>query len=245
MNQIIYVNPSHLNYISPLLKWRILDIDSLRRENLYVPRRNNFYRIIRDLEKKKVLEGFRDPYTKKKYVYLSPFGEGQFAFNENNPTAVSKETLNHDSRVSEIARAFLEYGWIHEAELEHQLNDKRNFRTKYKIIPDALFYGEKNGVGFKMALELELTRKNNQRIVEKARQYVASTYYQYVLYIFVRKELMEKFIELFQEVFTSEEMKRFMFFVASQILTKDGNLKEAEGVFKGEKIKLSCLFSSS
>ena len=147
---------------------------------------SNFCRVIRGLENKKILEAYRDPFNRKKYVYLSSFGEGQLSNNEN-PTSVSRDTLIHDIKVSEIAKAFCDRGWASEVELEHQLHDKRNFKVTYKIIPDALFHGEKKEGKFKIALEVELSRKNNQRIVEKARQYMDSSYYNYVLYFFSKE----------------------------------------------------------
>lgn len=241
MKEAIHINQGHLNYISPLLKWRILDVENLRKENNYAPQRYNFYRIIRELEKKKVLVGFREPYTKKKYVYLSSFGERQFALKEN-PTAISESSLIHDLKVTEIAKSFLDFEWIVEAELEHEVHDKRNFRTQYKIIPDALFHGVNKGASYKMAVELELTQKNNQRILEKGKQYVASNYFNYVLYLFVRKELMKKYVGMFSEIFKEEEMKRFMFFTVPTFIEDEDGLKESAGIYLGKEIHLKELF---
>ncbi|MEK6626252.1 MAG: replication-relaxation family protein, partial [Bdellovibrionota bacterium] len=176
MSKVINISSAHLNYLSPLLKWRVMDLESLRRECFHAPKYKNFYRIIRALERDKILEGYRDPFNRKKYVYLSSFGEDQISHKEN-PTAISKDTLIHDIKVSEIAMAFFHLGWAFDVELEHQLHDKRNFKVTYKIIPDALLHCEKNGAKFKIALEVELSRKNSQRIVEKARQYLESSYY--------------------------------------------------------------------
>ncbi len=244
MKEVIHINQAHLNYVSSLLKWRILDVENLRKENIYVPQKDNFYRIIRDLEKKKILEGFREPFSKKKYVYLSPFGERQFALREN-PTSISEGTILHDLRVTEIARSFLDYGWIAEAELEHEVHDKRNFRTSYKIIPDALFHGVNKGKGYKMALELELSQKNNQRILEKGKQYAASSYFNYVLYLFVRKELMKKYVGMFKETLSVEDMKRFMFFTVPTFLEEENDLKSANGIYQGKEVKLRELFERS
>jgi len=112
------------------------------------------------------LEGYRDPHSRKKFVFLSPLGEGQLSL-KDNPTAISNETLIHDLKVSEITRTFMTDGWIDEVELEHQIHDKRNFKLTYKIIPDAILYLEKKGHKFQLAFELELTRKSNQRLIEK------------------------------------------------------------------------------
>ncbi len=241
MNNFIHLNSTYLNYLTPLLKWRVMDLESLRQESASELKYKNFHRIIRGLEKQNILEGYRDPFTRKKYVYLSNFGEKELGL-QDNPCAVSRGTLIHDIKVSEIAKDFLERGWCTQVELEHELNDKRNFKTSYKIIPDALLHGQKNGVNFKMAMELELTRKNNQRVVEKARQYSNSTYYNYVMYIFSKKNLMEKYMAILNEALGKDGLLKFMFFSSNNLT---GNMKSfdgLEGVFKDEKTSIKKLF---
>ncbi|PIP96127.1 MAG: hypothetical protein COV37_07710 [Bdellovibrio sp. CG11_big_fil_rev_8_21_14_0_20_39_38] len=218
-----------------------MNLESLRQECTSVPNYFNFCKIIRSLEKAKILEGYRHPFNRKKYVYLSPFGEGQLSLTEN-PSSVSKETLIHDIKVSEIGKSFVDQGWMNNVQLEHELHNKRNFRVTYKIIPDALLEGAKNGVSYKVALEVELSRKSNQRIVEKARQYVASTFYNYVLYIFSKRNYMEKYIEIIRSSVSSEEFNRFLFFIDETMSANPTDLIEMEGFFKGKTVKLSEVF---
>lgn len=243
MDKIMHLNSLHLNYLTPLLKWRVLDLESLRKECARAPKYKNFHRIIRDLEKKKVLEGYRDPYSRKKFVYLSSIGEGQLSL-KDNPTALSKDTLIHDIKVSEISRELLDRGWIDEVELEHQIHDKRNFKINYKIIPDAIWYFERMGFKYQVAFELELTRKNNQRLVEKIKQYEASGYYHYVIYVFPNTNLMNKYIEVIKERIGEEIMNKLMFFCHENISSKSHDLDEVYGQFKGKKLKLSEVFNS-
>jgi len=244
MSDVINLNSAHLNYLEPLLKWRVLDLESLRKECFRAPKYKNFHRIIRSLEKQNVLEGYRDPFSRKKYVYLSSFGEGQLSLNEN-PSAISKDTLIHDIKVTEIAKAMLELGWIQDVELEHKIHDKRNFRTTYKVIPDAILYGEKKGVKFKVALELELSRKNNQRIIEKAGQYLESTQFNYVLYLFSKKKLMEKYLEVLKEKFGEGVLNRVMFFYDESLTAKGTDFSEIQGWFKGKSVTMSELWEGS
>ena len=244
MTDFIAVNQIHLELLRPLLKWRILDIDSLRKEIFNVKSRHNFYRLVRDLEKKKLLIGFRDPYTKKKYVYLSPLGENQYSLKEN-PTAVSTSTLSHDTKVSQLSRQMLNLGWIQDVELEHSLQDKKRlFNTTTRVIPDALFTGQKNGIDFKIAFELELTQKKSQRIVEKAREYLLSDSYDYVLYLFLRPELMTKYSELITEA-TGKSIDRFMFFSCPDLMEKNIKLDQSMGRFNNKELRLKDLFLSN
>jgi hypothetical protein len=244
MDKMMNLNSLHLNYLTPLLKWRVLDLESLRKECVRAPKYHNFYRIIRDLEKKKVLEGYRDPYSRKKFVYLSSVGEGQLSL-KDNPTALSKDTLIHDIKVSEISRELLDRGWIDEVELEHQIHDKRNFKINYKIIPDAIWYFERKGFKYQVAFELELTRKNNQRLVEKMKQYEGSGFYHYVIYIFPNPNLMNKYIEVIKEKLGSEIMGKVMFFCHEDMSSSVYDLDRMKGHFRDKSLSLREVFPHS
>jgi len=235
------LNSLHLNYLTPLLKWRVMDLESLRKECFRATNYKNFHRIVRNLEKEKILEGYRDPHSRKKFVFLGPFGEGQLSLNEN-PTAITNETLLHDLKASEITRSFLNDGWIDEVELEHQIHDKRNFKLTYKIIPDAILYLEKKGHKFNIAFELELTRKSNQRLIEKMKQYESSSYYHYVMYLFPTRNLMEKYVTQAEEKLGQECMNKFMFFFHPQLSSGHHKLEDIKGVSQGKEINLADVF---
>jgi hypothetical protein len=235
------LNSLHLNYLTPLLKWRVMDLESLRKECFRVTNYKNFHRIIRNLEKEKILDGYRDPHSRKKFVFLSPFGEGELSLKEN-PTALSSETLIHDLKVSEITRSLLTENWIDDVELEHQIHDKRNFKLTYKIIPDAILYVEKKGHKFQIAFELELTRKSNQRLIEKMKQYEDSSFYHYVMYLFPSQNLMEKYIAQAEEILGKDRMSKFMFFCHPEMSSSIHKPEEIHGVFQGKKISLGDVF---
>ena len=236
------VNTVHLSYLRPLLKWRIMDVKSLMKESELESNYHAFYRVIRELESKKVLEGFREPYSRKKYVYLSSRGESALSLKEN-PTSVSENSLVHDLKVSEISRMFLHNGWIREALLEHEINDKRVFNSTVKINPNALFEGERNGKKFRIAFELELTRKSKQRIVQKAIQYSDNDYYDYALYMFSQKSLVESYMETIREKIGVEKMNKFMFFFNPFLTSSKSLMTDPEGYFKGRETSLSTIFS--
>jgi hypothetical protein len=215
-----------------------MDVNSLRKECLRAPEYHNFCRIIRDLQEKKILEGYRDPYSRKKFVYLSSVGEGRLSLKEN-PTSISNETLIHDLKVSEVTRYLLDSGLVDDVELEHEIHDKRNFRLTYKIIPDAILHLEKKGHKFKIAFELELTRKSNQRLIEKMKQYETSSFYHYVMYFFPTKNLMEKYIAQAEEKLGAPSLGKFMFFYHPQISTGEHSPEGINGVVEGKVMNLA------
>lgn len=232
------LNSRHLNYLTPLHKWRVMDVNSLRKECLGAPKYHNFCKIIRNFEKDKILEGYRCPYSRKKFVFFSSSGERLLSLKEN-PTAISNETVIHDSKVSEITHYLYDCGLVDDVELEHEINDKRNFKTIYKIIPDAILYLEKKGHKYKIAFELELNRKSNPRIIEKMKQYEDSTYYSYAMYLFPTKKLMETYINLAEEKLGEASMSKFMFFYHPEISSGVHKPHEIMGVLQGKKITLN------
>ena len=238
--QVDHYNQDHLNYIDPLLKWRVMSVEGLRDSFPQRPSYSNFCRVIRLLEKWNIIEKYRHPFNCKRYVYLTAHGEKQLS-DLDDSSIVSKETLVHDIKVSEIAKEFLDLGWMYRVELEHQLYSKGNFLSSHKIIPDALLEGEKNGIKYRVALEVELSRKENQRVLEKARQYANSSFYDYVINIFSKKNFLMKYLGLIAQGITVEDFNRFMFFLDE---TPEAPLKlEAmEGQFKGKRMKLKEVF---
>jgi hypothetical protein len=190
------------------------------------------------LEKEKILQGYRDPHSRKKFVYLSSIGEGHLSLKEN-PTAISSETLMHDLKVSEITRCLQNEGWVDEVELEHQIHDKRNFKSSYNIIPDAILYLEKKEHRYKIAFELELTRKSNQRLSEKMQQYESSSFYHYVMYFFPSETLMQKYIAQAEEKIGKARMGKFMFFFQPNLSSGQYLPESIKGIYQDREITLS------
>lgn len=237
MDQSQLIKASHLNCLGPLLKWRILDVDSLREEAEVGQSYDAFCRIIRNLEKKSVIETFRDPSNRKKYVYLSPRGEELLGF-KDVPPSISMETLNHDKWVTQIVHSMLQKNWIHDFKLEHELIGKERFKSSSTIVPDAALWGEIEGRAFSMALELEINRKNFPRIVEKLRQYAHGESYDYVLYYFPNKSLMKTYSSVIEEKISDECKNRFMLFWGDELTP----IERAMGVALGKEMNLGELF---
>lgn len=241
MTTINHLNSVYINYLTPLLKWRIMDLESLRRECDTEPTYSHFARVIRKMERVNVVEGYRHPFNGKKYIFFSPFGEGQVA-REKNPTAISKDSLIHDIKVSEIARNFLKLGWVDNIQLEHQLQNKREFRAIYKVIPDALLKVMKNNHLYVVAFELELTQKNKQRIREKAKQYVISSQYDYIIYFFSKFSAMKTYKEEVSKAVGQSNFNKFIFVYDNSMTAQETNLTRLNGSLGGKDVPLNKIF---
>ncbi|MGE3609613.1 MAG: hypothetical protein AB7I27_08505 [Bacteriovoracaceae bacterium] len=122
------------------------------------------------------------------------------------------------------------------------MHDKRNFKLTYKIIPDAILYLEKKGHKFQVAFELELTRKSNQRLIEKLKQYEDSSFYHYVIYVFPSQSLMDKYVSQAKEELGVNRMSKFMFFFHPEISSSLHQPETIRGLFNGKQINLSDVF---
>ena len=239
MDKSHLIKASHLNCLGPLLKWRILDVESLRTQAEVGQSYDAFCRIIRDLEKKSVIQTFRDPSNRKKYVYLSSRGEELLASGDV-PPSISAETLNHDKWVSQIVYSMLQKKWIHDFKFEHELIGKLRFKSSSSIVPDAALWGEIDGRAFSMALELEINRKNFPRIVEKARQYAHGESYDYVLYYFPNRSLMETYAAVIKEKVSDECKNQFMLFWGDELTA----IEHSKGQALGKETTLGALFEN-
>lgn len=236
--EIIELSATHSAYLAPLTKWRIMDVPTLVKLYDFRPSYAVVCRVLRELEKRGILQSAKRPGKNQKYVFLTGKGEKLLCCGDA-PPAVNSETLLHDLKVSEIARAFLAKGWIHSAHLEHEIRNMRTISTASGVIPDALLEGSKKGTPFKMAFELELNWKSQSRILEKARQYTDQSSYDYVLYLFERPNLMEGYYRLFVSSLTPVQLKRLMLFTWNG----QDDIRVAQGVFKEKRMELGELFA--
>lgn len=235
MNYFRSVNSIHLSYLSPLLKWKIMDIRSLMGESNYPLGHSGFKKIIQRIEKLGVIAGLRDPFSKRKYIFLT--GEGIKYLSGNAKLLIATEgSPLHDAKASEICRHFLTLPTVEKVTLEHE------FSMQNSVIPDGAINGKKNGVSYCVAFELELTQKSKSRIIGKVQSYFSSTDFDYLIYFFASKQLMNSYRNTIDEAISEPLKNRIMYFCNEQILSRDYSLAESAGYFKGSEVTLGKLF---
>ncbi len=235
--EVAELSSLHEAYLAPLLKWRIMDVEGLRFELDFEMNYSAFCRSLRLLEAKGVIGSYRRPSSGKKFIFLTLRGE-KLLKHEQNPTAITKETLVHDLRVSEWVRSFIKSGWIQNGTLEHELHNKRQFGSVLRVIPDALLECVKNKKPFKIAMELELNLKSRPRIIEKARQYLADDSFDGVLYLFSKKSHFESYRQLIVDEEGEGALKKLALFT----ITQEDDLESTHGVYRGKASSLREVF---
>ena len=64
------------------------------------------------------------------------------------------------------------------------------------------------------------------------------------MYIFSKRNYMEKYIDIIKNGVSADEFNRFMFFIDETMSATPTNLEEMEGIFKGKSVKLSEVFGT-
>jgi hypothetical protein len=243
MSLELTINPEHFKLLYPLKDWRVLDLASLRLESKFKLCRTSFNRLTLRLEEAKIIKGFRDPWSRKKYVYLTKKGEALISLTEN-PTSVSEESLFHDLRVVDLGRALLKNDVFKKVRFEHQIVNKKNYVTNLALIPDAEVEGVMNGKKFSVAIELELHQKNKDRLEKKGEQYLGSLY-DHCLFMFGDKNTLENYRQFFHDRFGAKFNEKIFLFHLGGIYESEINLQKTEGLVFGKWMKFVEVFSNS
>lgn len=239
MSSFNLLEGSQLNYLYPLNKWRFLSLEDLFEEGQYPGTISGFRKYILRLEKKEVINSFRSGKFGRKYVYLTKKGGMQVGL-DNATLNLSTETLLHDVRVSDITRAFLDFNTISKIELEHEIILDRG---KNQYTPDALIYGKRKKINFKMAFELELTRKATDKYLDKMEHYLRSNFYDYALYFFQHKGIFDSYKKYLEREKGVSAFDKILFALNTDINKRRPQLDESYVFFMGKEVTLKDVFN--
>lgn len=242
MSQYNFIDGMFLNYLQPLKKWRILDIENLRSELLVTPKYSNFCRVLRRLETQKILKAFRDPITKRKYVYLTKLGEDKIGI-DHIQSSVAEETLLHDLKVSEFIKSISNFKGIVDTKLEHELKSQSGRNNKFNVIPDAEVTSSIDGINSRTAFELEISKKSTERILSKLTEYLSSKQYNYILYCFANINLLNSYYQKINNHFKENVSAKVKFLLWDQLDSEKLSTGEITGIFNNNKITLKEIFS--
>ena len=202
--QKIY-SPALYDYIEPLAKWKILNLENLHIAAWRKTSPSNFYKTFGRIKENGLVEDFQDNYSQRKYVYLSKKGREALGINYLIP--LNKESLIHDSFSSENAFHFKDFPFTKEVLVDHEI------LQRYPLIghrPDALVFGY-HKKDFCMAMEMELTIKSKERILETFSYYHESGFFNNVLYIFGQERVYETYIRALENEGAHLNKSKFLF----------------------------------
>ena len=214
-----------------------MDLKTLREEGNYPGSEAAFRRFVLKSEKKGLVSSVKDPTSKRKFVHLTKNGERHIGL-LHSTLGFNDGTFHHDSRLSIIARKFLEFEAIRDVELEHDLlRGKRIGRIKGHI-PDAVLYGKRGENNFTVALELELTAKSKTRYLEKCRYYVGSSIYDYALYFFSDLATLKNYKREIVSALGPESQERLLLAYNTNLYQQDMKFEETEVFYMNEEVRI-------
>ena len=210
----------HLHFLEPLTNWKILSVEKLFNECHYTGTYKHFHKILRKLEKKGIIQGFRDYYSRKKFIYSTEFGSELIS--DDKSISPNTNSLLHDAKMSELIHELRNFEKVNSFELEHIYRGDREFqpaRSYDRYYPDAKLKVSQKGKEVGVAIELEITQKSKGRIHTKFYRFVEGNDIETVLYLFSNKRTMKKYIEVYKERFESKCTGRFIFYANPNVLT--------------------------
>jgi hypothetical protein len=216
---LVKINPMHLHFLEPLTTWRILTVEKLFNECSYTGTYKHFHKILRKLEKNGIIQGFRDYYSRKKFIFSTEFGSELIS--EDEKITPHSNSMLHDAKLSELVYELRKFEKVKSFELEHVYRNGNQFipsRDYDKYFPDAKLKNLRKGKEVGVAIELEITQKSVGRIINKFHRFIDGNDMEIVLYLFCNKSVMKKYIEVFKDGFESENAGKFIFYCNPNVL---------------------------
>jgi hypothetical protein len=228
---LLNVNSTHLKLLAPLQKWRVLDLASLKSELNYKHSRQNFERVIKRLDKSDIIKSYTDPWSRKKFIYLTSFGADLIDGDCYDPSK-DRGIYFHDGKIGELTRELIKKSSL----------TSFNFPTgsHFKRSPiDVIFEGEINSTRFKLGFILKFVTKNIDNVATKTRDHFLTNSFDYLLYYFCNKSSAQGYQKLLKQQLSSELFKRVMIFYNPTILSASFDLNLSRGYFKDREVMLS------
>ncbi len=224
----------HFNILKEIQKWKVVDTKSLKTFTNYQGNEQFLRQILYRMEKKGYIKSIHTVWGKQKSYILDSNGFALLGATRIYEPDLKNEPLGHHAICTRVMSDLLSLPTIHGAKAESEL------KSETGILPDASFYGEKNGIPFKVAVEVELTKKSKQRIQDKLKIYATTQVYGFVLYLFPTHKMKNEWREIIEKNLRLDQQKRFLLFSFEH--TKAKNFQNAIGFYQGKEHFLKDIF---
>lgn len=233
--------------LSQVIKWRAVPLMALQDLSGYQGTRRSFYRVIRNLEDRKLIKTCRFNGKAKivtptrELAILSPFKHAD----------LQEDSLTHEAIVSIICRELLTWEIFNSVTLPHEIITK-SYDSGIRRLPDAVIEGINNGRPFKLALEIEITRKSKIRVQNKVEDYLKNDVFDFVFYVFNDKSTFEAYQRFIIETIQRPQFEqgrrnheaRFILGHKSRMIEKMCKLDDLELFYRGQFTSLASVFGN-
>lgn len=198
-----YINPNYFELITPLTKWKILNLERLIKRSYFKPGQESLYKIIKNLEKKGIIESFIDPLSKLKHVYLTDKGASLMGLSSKQ--SIKRDSRYHDALMSKILEKFQEDFHVTDPSLDFEIVENL---SSFDHTPDAkvILNGQTKRQST-LAFELEINQKSKTRIMNTFQYFFKSSHFDKVLFIFTRPTPFETYKKVLGTYSKKEQAK--------------------------------------
>lgn len=236
MNYLEKIAPSYFEILTPLLKWRILNVRDLKNQSGYSGSQSAFYKILSKLEKNNLVDSFINSWSNEKYLYLK--SDALKALGEEKALLpVNVDIRFHDAITTKVALFFKSYAFVKDIYLDQEI--PKHFPIMEKT-PDILIIGEKTKP-FRLALEIELTQKNKTRVQDIFKRHSESKIINNIVYITDKKSIFSSYENYLGELSSSIDCSKFIFVYEKDLNAKTFNLLSSSASYRGKETSLKEL----
>lgn len=199
MNEVTLYH-RHNVLLNTVLRWKVIPLPCLMDVIKSSITAHTFRQNIRALEKGNLLRS--SVYGAGREKILHPTSELISKEAPHLAAEIIEENLQHDALVTKLSLALLKYPFFINVELPHEYRKKRKkYGSIYRDVePDAILWGEENGENVFVALEVELWRKDRERVFEKLLKYARSDVFHFVFYFFLFETSFDSYKKRLQEL---------------------------------------------
>ena len=212
-------------------QWKVVDMKSLSEMCNYEIRYHNLLKKVRTLETHGLIKGVLLG-RKDKHIYLT--NKGLEYTGHDYTYEICDENLTHDLIVSRVLKTLLTHKSFVDGRMFHQI-------AVDKIFPDAQVTAHKNGELYKLALEIELTQKEQNRVKEKYRRYASGSVFTYGVFITNKETLFKTYCRYLQEM--KEDIQEAIILILDKQMTATKfNYEKSECFYLGKNVSFAQLF---
>ncbi len=212
-------------------QWKVIDMKGLSEMCNYEIGYHNLLKKVRTLESHGLIKGVLLG-RKNKHIYLTNKGLKYTGYDYTYE--ICDENLTHDLIVSRVLKTLLAHRSFVDGRMFHQI-------VVDKIFPDAEVSAHKNGELYKLALEIELTQKEQNRVKEKYRRYASGRVFTYGVFITNKATLFKTYCRYLQEM--NEDIQEAIILILEKQMTATSfNYEKSECFYLGKEVRFSQLF---
>ena len=178
------VTPDNIRIINEIGRWKAISLKNLSKSLEWKKSYPTLCRKLLQLEKQGLIKGTFEK-SSMKYFTLTALGSNYSL--HPNPYGESEKSIIHDLICTNAIQELLKEECFH-LECAPQEID-------FQIEPDGILYGQRKGISYVLAIEIELHQKSKKRLTHKFIKCFDEKNINYVLYITNKKTIFNTYIK--------------------------------------------------